>query len=165
VILFDSWDAENDRKLEPASESKVSDQNQILKSGMLSNDSQRLLYPDHTRRHCAQNSTVQNSKEGSCHINDSGSHPTQESLVLSRDTGLLCSNASKNLLQDSSADTDESHINNQDCPTQDSTVYNTDQGELLCSNISKSHTLPDSSVLNSDTGKSCHGFMPTSVVI
>jgi hypothetical protein len=154
VILFDSWDSENDRKLEPTSESKVYDQNQVLKSGMLSNDSQRLLYPDHTRRHCAQNSTVQDSKEGLCHINGSGSHPAEESSVLSRDKRLLCSIFFENLLQDSSANTDESHISNEDCPTQDSTVYSTDQDELLCSSISKSHSVPESSVVNSDTGKS-----------
>lgn len=155
VILFDSWDSVNGRKLDPTSESKVCDENQVLKSEMLSIDSQRLLYPDHTRRHYAQNSAVQNSKEGSCHINDSGSHAAEESSVVSRDTGLLCNSVSKNLLlQDSSADTDESHINNRDCPVQGSTVYNTDQDELLCSSISKSHILPESSVLNSDTGKS-----------
>lgn len=155
VILFDSWDSVQDRKLEPTSESKVCDQDQVLKSGMLSSDSQRLLYPYHTRSHCAQNSTVQNIKEGLCHINYSGSQRAQESSVLSRDAGLLCSSVSKNfLLQDSSADRNESQINNRDHPTQDSTVYNTDQDELLCSSISKCHILPESSVVNSDAGKS-----------
>ncbi|PNF40211.1 hypothetical protein B7P43_G08259 [Cryptotermes secundus] len=154
VILFDSWDSVQDRKLEPTSESKVCDQDQVLKSGMLSSDSQRLLYPYHTRRHCAQNSAVRNIKEGLCHINYSGSQRAQESSVLSTDTGLLCSSVSKNLvLQDSSADTDESQINKQDHTTQDSTVYDTDQNELLCSNISKSCILPESSVVNSDAGK------------
>jgi hypothetical protein len=155
VILFDSWDSENDRKLKPSPESKVYDQNQVLKSGMLSSDSQRLLFPDHTRRHCAQDSAVQNSKEGFCHINDPGSRPAPESSVLSRETGLLCSNVSKSLLlQASSADTGESHSNNGEYPTQVSAVYNTDQNELLCSSISKNHILPESSVLNSDTGES-----------
>jgi hypothetical protein len=159
LILFDSWDSANGRKSgatpESISESKVCNQNRVLKSEMLSSHSERLLYPDHTGGNCAQDPAVQGSEERSWHINDSGSHPAQESSVLSRVTGLLCSNVSKSpLLQESSADVYESHINNRDCSVHDSTIYNTDKGEVLCNNISKNDILPESSVLNSGTGKS-----------
>jgi hypothetical protein len=156
VILFDSWVSVSGRTLEATPESKVCDQNQVLKSGVLISHSQRLLYPDYTGRHCAQDSAVQNSKEGSLHINDAGSHPTQESSVFSRNAGLLCSNVPISLLlQESSVDTDESHIGNQrGHPTRESTVYNTHKDELLCTNVSKNHVLQESSFLNSSTGES-----------
>jgi hypothetical protein len=159
LILFDSWDSVNGRKVEVTPESipkgKVCNQNQVSKSEMLTSHSEKLLYTDHAGVHCAQDSAVQGSEEGPWHTNDSASHPAQESSVLSRDTGLLCSNFSKSLcLQESSADAYESHINNQDCSVQDSTIYNTDKGELLCNSISKNDILPESSVLNSGTGKS-----------
>jgi hypothetical protein len=149
LILFDSWDSVNGRKSGATPESKVCNQNQVLQSEILSSHSERLLYPDHT------DLAVQGSEEGSWRINDSGSHPTQESSVLSRDTGLLCSNVSRSpLLQESSVDACESHVNNRNYSVHNSAVYNTVKGEVLCNSISKNDILIESTVLNSGTGKS-----------
>jgi hypothetical protein len=182
VILFDSWDSVSSKKIHTTSESPsenveamVCGLSQVLKSGMLSSHSQRPLYSENKRMHCAQESTVQNSKEESLHscpsqmsvmlstdtsesfhVTDSRRQPAQESAVnITDNERLLCTYVSKSRpLCESSVDTVESHIcEPRSCSAQESAVHNVGKKELLCSNIFKKHLSQELSFLSIVTGK------------
>jgi hypothetical protein len=133
VILFDSWDSVNSRKFEPTFQSPsentdiiVCGRSQVLKSGMLHSHLQSSLCLDNTRQH-AQDFAIQNSKEGLLH-----SYLSLKPIMPSRDID-------KSL-----------HISDSRChPAQKSSVLRVlsrhTEG-LLCNDVSKRHSLQDSSM-------------------
>lgn len=173
VILFDSWESINCSKSEPIFQSPLENtattaysQIQVLKSGIMRSLVQTSMYLDNTGCN-AQDSAVQNSKEGSVHnylslkpilsssdadkslhINDSRSCPAQKSSVFSKHAEeSLCNDVSKrHPLQDFSVDTGKSHIcYPRSCP-QESAVDIADKGQLLCNDVTRSNILQESFV-------------------